>query len=69
MQYPCKNCTNRYPACHDACKDYLTVKATIDEAKAKEKRGKDAGDYIIEKVVKNNDRKNKNIRQQRHHVR
>lgn len=31
MDYKCRNCTKRHPACHDTCPDYITARqANID---------------------------------------
>lgn len=27
MIYSCKNCSDRYPCCHDTCEKYITEKA------------------------------------------
>ena len=29
MYKPCKDCTKRFPACHDSCADYATYKTEL----------------------------------------
>ncbi len=31
FEAPCKNCTERYPACHDHCQKYIEVMAKVRE--------------------------------------
>lgn len=31
FKIPCKDCTKRYPACHDHCQKYLEIKAQAQE--------------------------------------
>ena len=35
FKVPCKNCTERHPACHDHCQKYLEVKAQAQEQSRK----------------------------------
>lgn len=32
-QFPCRECSERYPGCHSECKAYLEVKANHDRKK------------------------------------
>lgn len=34
----CKDCSERYPACHDSCKRYIKEKTEALEAKLKQSR-------------------------------
>lgn len=36
MNYPCRNCERRAPACHGSCPEYLAVKAAEKEARSRE---------------------------------
>lgn len=64
MKSPCKNCTNRYPACHDKCQSYLEfVKINRENNEliriAKEKSYKG---YSTNKWEKKNENNNRNSR-------
>lgn len=34
---PCKDCPNRYPACHDKCEKYKAWKSRLDEVNKRRK--------------------------------
>lgn len=52
-KWPCKECTERYPACHDSCERYLAVKAKNQAIEDKLRKDKDAYAHTIEHVLKN----------------
>lgn len=35
INFPCKDCTQRYKACHDSCKAYAKVKKEAEEIRKK----------------------------------
>lgn len=53
--FPCKNCPDRYPACHDKCEKYLTVKRARDEKKEAIRRDKFPNEYTIKRVLDKKD--------------
>lgn len=38
---PCKDCTERHPACHDKCNDYISWKVEMLAEKEKAKQDKE----------------------------
>lgn len=69
MQYPCRNCTERYRACHDSCEKYLAVKEKNDAAKDARRKDFDITEYTVGMIRKNRDFESKNKNRNRHHVR
>lgn len=53
--FPCKNCPNRHPACHDKCEKYLKVKRARDEKKEAIRRDKFHNEYTINRVLDKKD--------------
>ena len=54
--FPCKNCPDRYPACHDKCKKYLTVKLARDEKREADRLKNISIGYVVDGVRTNKDR-------------
>ena len=54
--FPCKNCPDRHPACHDRCDKYLAVKRARDEKKDTIKKENAAVGYIVDSVRNKKDR-------------
>lgn len=54
--FPCKNCPDRHPACHDKCERYLAVKRARDEKKEAIRREKISDGYTINRVLDKQDR-------------
>lgn len=54
-KWPCKGCTERYPACHDSCERYLEVKAKNQACEDNYRKGLEARDYTISQVRRNTD--------------
>jgi len=52
----CRDCKERFPACHDVCATYLAAKAEHDEKKAKireaKTKQKDIDGYHYDQVAK-----------------
>ena len=44
---PCKDCEDRYPACHDLCSQYRRWVAERDEIKQKRKENAKEHDYFV----------------------
>lgn len=55
----CKDCTDRYPACHDHCERYRTEKATEQQA-IDNYKSKNSGSYQLKQIY--SDRKVKKMR-------
>ena len=53
--YPCKNCPNRYLACHDHCEKYKAIKAQEQKYKDANRGKKEAYMYTIENSRKTHD--------------
>lgn len=45
---PCKECKDRYPACHDHCQRYKEYKAKLAKNKI-DKRNRELNDYVYER--------------------
>ncbi len=43
----CKNCTNRYPACHDKCETYLHEKSLVAQFKCDLRKERMVDEYNI----------------------
>lgn len=43
--FPCKDCPDRHPACHDKCEKYLEVKRARDEKKEADRTKNEATYY------------------------
>lgn len=56
MKFTCKDCPNRYPACHDKCEKYQREKA---EWEAEKKAGEGDKQYAIYKMLSIQDAKAK----------
>lgn len=54
--FPYKNCPDRYPACHDKCEKYLTVKRAHDEKREALWKEKMPDEYAIDRVFDKKDR-------------
>jgi len=52
MGWPCKNCPDRYPACHDHCKKYKTEKRKHEAYKKEQSKYTDADTYIFDQMEK-----------------
>ena len=44
----CRECKERYPACHDYCERYLNAKKELEETKAKMREFQDIENTIAE---------------------
>ena len=56
MDYPCKDCAERYRACHDTCEKYLKVKRERELRKALQKADKEPVGYIVDSIRDNRDK-------------
>lgn len=54
--FPCKNCPDRYPACHDKCEKYQKVKVARDEKREAIWKDKQNDVYTIARVLDKKDR-------------
>lgn len=52
MAFPCKDCSDRQPACHDHCEKYKAEKDRINKYKADIIGNKDCYDYDICRMTK-----------------
>ena len=48
----CRNCSDRYPCCHQTCKTYQDERAEYDRLKAEENKGREAYYYAAEEQKK-----------------
>lgn len=55
MSFPCKDCADRYPGCHDHCERYKAEKARIKKYEADLIGNKDCYDYECRRVFKDKD--------------
>lgn len=69
MNYPCKNCTERYRACHDTCEKYLAVKRKNDAINEARRKDRDIDEYIIGMIRRNRDHEVKRRQKDRNHFR
>lgn len=53
--YPCKNCPDRYPACHDHCEKYKEAKVLDQKRRNIDRGNKDAYVYTMERMAQNSD--------------
>lgn len=42
LKVPCKDCQDRYPACHDKCERYISFRKELDKYKEEERKEKEA---------------------------
>ena len=56
----CKDCTERYPGCHDYCERYLSEKEEWNKKKALRKKADEFYTYKIEQIRKDEKRRRKN---------
>lgn len=54
--FPCKNCPDRYPACHEKCEKYQKVKVARDERREAIRKENTAIGYIVDGVRNKQDR-------------
>jgi hypothetical protein len=60
-KFPCKDCTERVPGCHDRCERYKTAKGINDARKAKEREERSkiqmANEYAVRQATRGSGRK------------
>ena len=63
MLYPCKDCTDRYPTCHDKCDRYQKVKLEVEKRKQIISAGKEPVAYIVDAIRNSKDQRAKRRRE------
>ena len=47
MNFPCKDCKDRYPACHGSCEKYLKCREPLDKLQADKAKDRMIDDVLV----------------------
>lgn len=56
MPFPCKDCPDRYPGCHDHCEQYKAAKAEYDRCKARADADREVRLYTEHGILRSRDK-------------